>query len=106
MKEAEISAHYWHLKTSSYGHHEAFKAFYKAMNKLADEYGEQSLGYDRSEQLEVPPMIAVAASAEEGLDLLGAHLDISIPQAHPEKQDILIRAKQEVNKLKYLLTLS
>ena len=106
LKEAEASAHYWHLTTKSYARHVAFKGFYDAMRDIADEYAEQALGMDSSEVVEVPPMLAISASPEDYLQMLSMYLEMQMKGMDLIKQDVLIDAQKQVNKLRYLLTLS
>jgi len=106
MKEAEVSAHYWHLTTDNYAKHVAFKEFYEAMRDIADKYAEQSLGSDPADRMEVPPMLTINPGYEDALSMLSSYLEVHMMGVPLDKQDILVNAKQAVNELRYKLRLS
>lgn len=109
LKQAEVLAHYWHLKTTSYSRHMALESFYSSITGILDSLIEVSMKNDK-DFLEIPSALFLNEGDDhvKYFNDLSTFLDGQILLLNTDLvvQDILISAKTLVDQTLYMFKLS
>lgn len=109
LKQAEVLAHYWHLRTKSYARHLALGGFYEGLQGLTDSLAEAVVG-KYNKEIEIPDSIKLdkPENHEAYLNELGTVVDSYILMYNKDLdlQDHLLDIRNLINKSLYLFTLS
>lgn len=109
LKQAEVLAHYLHLRTTSYARHMALGGFYEGITELIDSFAEKSIRMNEQELI-IPPAILLNVEQDEVkyLTELSTFLDtqINLSTDNLVIQNILIDIKDLTDQTLYLFKLS
>lgn len=109
LKQAEVIAHYWHLRTTSYATHMALGTFYDEITDLIDDLVEDGTKY-KTDVIDIPPavMLNVPEDHVAYFQELDMYVDTQLRLAKDNLsiQDLLLPIKHLIEKTLYRFRLS